>query len=349
MGVNFSFPEAGWLLLALIPLLYAQFALHRHRMRQQRVYASPLLLSRLMIPRSTSLSFAKTVGWGVIWTLLCVALMGPFRKVSYVPTAADGRGMDRLPEEVILLVDTSPSMRVPDGVDGQTRLEQAKAIVEEIVRQLHGQMVSLYTFDSSLHAIVPPTVDYLFMRLAIHALRINQQAAGTWLAPVLKGLQMKALLHPSHTRYTLVMITDGGDTRKESQQEILQALPLLGELPLRLLVVGVGGVEPQPIPHVSIDGKPVMSQLEPVMLKALAEKGKGRYENARDWNSWTLARALMDQIEEAEEIAGAVIPTTLEAKSGKGKWHIDSYYQIPVGIAVIFYCLNFLLPDTQRS
>jgi Ca-activated chloride channel family protein len=264
-----------------------------------------------------------------------------------------------VPHEVIFLVDTSASMRVPDGPEGKSRLEEAKDIMEDMVRQLRGQTISLYAFTSELSAVVPPTVDYLFIRLSIKELHIDEgDIGGTRFAPVLTSLKQQAFPTPSPKRYSLIMLTDGGDNQLEklkgeaqeqARQAILSAISNPQQSHLRLFTVGLGSLKPQPVPNVTFEGKPVLSKLEPEILQQLAKQERGKYYMANEWTSWDLAHELIAQMGEDELLEEHGPQKERQVASiNQEDILVDLYYQIPLGLALLFYFLNYLLPDMRR-
>ncbi len=364
LDILFNMPQAGFLLLLLIPLLYGLFALDRFRRHQQGAYAPSAVLPYLLIPRAASLTQTKLVGWAFIWTMACIALMEPFGNIHYPASSASaGPSANNIPHfaphEIIFLVDTSASMRVPDGPQGETRLEAAKSIMEDLLSQLRGQMVSLYAFTSELSALVPPTVDYLFVRLSIKDLHINQtDVGGTLFTPVLSALKQQAFPKPSPKHYSIIFLTDGGDNeleelkgeaRKKAEEAILNAIPDPLQLHLRLFAIGLGSLKPHPIPQVVFEGKPVLSKLESAILERLAAKERGVYYNAEEWTSWDLSRELATQITNDPLIGPQETSSERQIAPIKAEDIIvDLYYQIPLGIALLFYLLNYLLPDVRK-
>lgn len=362
--ILFDFPQIGFLILLLIPFFLGQFVLTRYRKKQQSAYASSQLLSRLLIPRSPTLRRTKIAGWALIWIFICLAWMDPFGNIRYSSLSPQSLSTTHAqsqitPHEVIFLVDTSASMRVSDASEGQTRLESAKAIMEDVLRQLHGQTVSLYAFTSELSAVVPATLDYIFMRLSIKELHIDQgDVGGTRFAPVLSALKEQAFPEPSSKRYTIILLTDGGDTklealteetREEEKQAILNAIPYPQQFHLRLLTVGIGSLQSQPIPHVKFDGKPVLSKLEPEILQELAARERGYYYMAGEWTSWNLAQEILTRMREDDEMDSQRLQAERKVTAAKKEDIIvDLYYQIPLGLALLFYFLNLLLPDVRR-
>lgn len=359
---QFSFPYAGYLLLALLPLVYGRWALALYRKRQQHHYAPHPILSKLLIPRSLLLTRLKEMGWLLIWSLACVALMGPIGNMRYASLSQPSSAKTKTPtspHEIIFLVDTSASMLVPDGPEKEARLEEAKAILEDMARQLQGQTVSLYAFTSVLTPVVPPTLDYLFLRLALKELHVDEgDVGGTNLAAILTTLQQQAFPQPSSKRYTLVLLSDGGDTAWESaksqakekiEKVILNALPSAQDFHLRLFTIGMGSLTPQAIPKVSFEGKPVLSALEPILLEKLAAKNQGKYYMAQKWTSWELAEELFTQMNKALETESSLAGTERQVANVRQEDVLsDLYYQIPLGIVLLLYLLNLLLPDVRR-
>ena len=360
--VLFNFPIAGMLAFLIVPYFIGQIALQRYRKKSIAAYAHPLHFSTLLIERSPLLTYTKMIGWTIVWLLLCLALMEPFGNLRYSSPSPHplGAAQNRTaPHEMIFLIDTSASMGVMDGYNGQSRLETAKEIMEDLVKQLRGQTISVYAFTSELTPVVPPTLDYLFTRLAIKDLHIDQgDVGGTRLAPILSSLSDEIFPKGSSKRYTVLMFSDGGDTElatltgreKEKEKEaILKALPNPEESHLRLLTIGLGGMKEEPIPHVSFEGKPVLSKLEPDILQLLASREKGRYYMANALSSLDLEEELLNQL---NHMTGSDATTPQQEKTvamfNKEELIMDLYYQIPLGLALLFYFLTLLLPDVRR-
>lgn len=360
--ILFNFPQAGMLILLTLPFFIGQFLLSRYRKKMQFAYAPSSVLSRLLTARSPTLRYTKIVGWGIIWSLASLALMEPFGNIRYSSLSTSSPSAVQpyaTPHEIIFLVDTSASMRVPDGYNGQTRLETAKVIMEDILRQLHGQTVSLYAFTSELSSVVPSTLDYIFTRLAINDLHIDEgDVGGTLFAPILTSLKQQAFPEPSDKRTTIFMFSDGGDTqlealtgneREKKSEAILNAIPNPEQLHVRLFTIGIGSLKAQAIPNVSFEGKPVESKLEPEILQSLAEHERGKYYMAEKWTSWNLAQDLMEQSNKNfQPTSSGTHAERKVAPIHKEDVIVDLYYQIPLGLALLFYFLNLLLPDVRR-
>lgn len=349
--VYFNFPHASYLLLLALPLFLFQLLLFRYRKKRVRSYASIRNLSGLLTPRSFILTITKMGGWLLIWALASIALMEPFGNIRAAQKRSDEKTPSFFsPHEVIFLADTSASMGVLDGRDGNSRLEEAKIIMEDIMRQLNGQTISLYAFTSELSSVVPPTLDYLFVRLSIKELHLDEgDVGGTRFAPILKSLQEDAFPQPSSKRYSVIMLSDGGDTQWEAltgeakNQELKQILNAISNSKeLRLFTIGIGSLQPSLIPHVTEGGKAIQSKLDPVILKELAQKYRGKYLTASEWTSWDLANEIK------REMGNDPLVSPGES-AGNNQVSVDWYFQIPLGLALLFYLFNLWLPDVRKG
>jgi Ca-activated chloride channel family protein len=367
-SIYFGFPEALLLLIGLLPVLYLHFYLLRYRKKRLSAFAVEPVVGYLLLPRSSLLTHWKIGLSCAAWIMLCAALMDPLGNVHYLspPGQASSSQLHDfsrryLPREVVFLVDTSASMGVRDARQGSNRLDQAKDIMEDTTALLKGEMVSLYSFTSALSPLVPPTYDYLFTRLIIKSLNLNQgDVAGTGFETALKDLKEKIFFAPVQKLHTLIILSDGGDeavekaagaAREEVIKKIIGILPDPAKFHFRVFTIGIGSENPSVIPHVSFEGKPVYSKLEPEILQQLASHFNGSYYAAEDWSSYNLAQELIKKILEEEgqqtEPVQSLERTVLAPKEEDVLY--DLYYQVPLGLALVLLSAYLLLPDVRRS
>lgn len=367
-SIYFGFPEALFLFIGLLPVLYFHFSLLRYRKKRLSAFAAEPVINYLLLPRSSFLTRWKIGLYCAAWITLCAALMDPMGNLHYLSApspvqSAQLHDFSRryFPHEVVFLVDTSASMGVRDGREGRARLDQAKDVLEDTTALLKGELVSLYSFTSALSPLVPPTYDYLFTRLIIKSLTLNQgDVAGTGFGTALKELKEKIFLAPVQKIYTLVMLSDGGDeafekttgmAREEVLKNIIDILPDPVKFHFRVFTIGLGSEKLSVVPHVSFEGKPVYSKLEPQILEQLADHFRGSYYTAEDWSSYNLAQELIHKILEENEQQTEPVQS-LERKVLAPKQEdvlYDLYYQIPLGLALVLLSAYLLLPDVRRS
>lgn len=316
----------GILLIALV-VGWAE----RRRQQQCRLYVG----SDRLLPRSRARIWIKAMGWSATFALSAVAC-------SRIPLPPSSHAS--APHELLLLIDCSASMGVVDPPHEETRLARAQHFLKELLRQCREEEVSLSAFTSTLIPVSPPTSDHLFIRLAIEQLHLNiEGTTGTRFSSIFSTLFDQILSPPIQKRYTIVLVSDGGDTEitplsssgdathyTALQNEVVQH----GQWDLNLFTIGVGGHTPQPIPSNYTGGKVVFSSLEEGLLHSLATWGKGEFFSLEEETSESIARTLLAKVRR---------PTT-----EKGKEASPGGHQLLSGIALILYCLTLLLSEVSR-
>jgi Mg-chelatase subunit ChlD len=302
-------PHAGWILLLLPLLIFLML-----RAARDRIHITRGFLAALLHASSRRHRFVAEIFLCVAIIASTIGLMGPFR---LLPSLSPGTGsqileekvtaeseesnrvpLPRLSHDLILLLDCSASMAVTDTRMNQSRLDYAKEIIDEVISRLDGQTVALYAFTSQLATIVPSTLDYLYARLSLRHVGINEgDAAGTDLMEALDAVMRRHAWGGEQRARTLVLLTDGGDTRLEAaaveerarQIEALCSRLRLPGVPLTVVTIGLGSAAGELIPGILHEGKAVRSSLDDKLLRRLAEIGPGSYYFANDFSSLGLA------------------------------------------------------------
>lgn len=359
--LSFDFPLALYLFVFVGPLLFLMSWLAKDRRQRLQTYASSKNSPQLIYARSPFLTWIKNGAWCLAWIGACLALMGPKGNIQYTSLASSSTQFpSSLPSEVIFLVDVSTSMAVADA-NGRTRLEEAQTIMDELISQLSGQNVALDAFTSELIPLVPPTLDYLFTRLMIKNLQINEGGVGeTDFKAVLKSLKEKIFSESTSKLYTWIVLSDGGDNqieplqgtaRQQAIQNLVELLPNPSDFNLQVFTIGVGSKKGGEVPGVIVQGKPVYSKLEEDLLQALANRGAGVYLEASQYTSWDLAHDLVKRIDQraiADKLRSQSASNRQISPIKEEEITYDLYFQIPLAIAIAALCLTFILPDTRR-
>jgi Ca-activated chloride channel family protein len=339
----FNFPQAMYLLFFVPILILLIWSLARYR----QFIANSYTRSSLIAPRSSQL--IKNSALVLAWMFGCLALMDPRGNLTYFSDQKNASTLLEMPaHEIIFLIDTSSSMAVSDTMQGNSRLKQAKQITEEMIEQLEGQDVSVYTFTSQLIPLVPATLDYLFARLMVEEIRLNEgDVGGTNFAQVLQSLKQKFSV--SSKLYTFILLSDGGDNQiellpqKEQQAAIDKAIASLPNSPI--LTIGIGSEKGENIPNVTFQGKPVLSKLENALLQKIAQASGGKYYNANQYSTWEITQQLIKEIHMAEALT-----TDRSVKPLKEQIVLyDLYYQIPLLLALLLLLIYRILPDTMKK
>jgi Ca-activated chloride channel family protein len=380
--LHYAFPEGAWLLpIALLILALLTF-LFEYRRKVAEHYGAARYRDKVLTPRSRLYSVLYGVFLSLAWMMAVLALMQPQGRARYqqgddesgkvveefLAEEDEGEGsfvqMRRKAHEIIFVLDTSASMSVNDTPQGISRLDYAKEIIDEITADSDGAAVGLYAFTSELTPLVPPTYDSLFVRLLLRKVSINEgHVAGTDLAGSLEEVAKRHLRETKQQRTTLVLLTDGGDTRLEtlsgSEREreieaILSRMEGIKDLPIRLFSIGLGTEQGAEVPDIQFDGKAVVSSLDESLLEQLAEKGKGRYFFANGSSALSISRALHGVLAKDDPFVEEV---TIEARGGRiertkelsQQLNYDSYYQWPLAAAILFLALALVLPHSRKA
>ncbi len=375
-GYLFDAPQsASWLACLLLLLLAALFSGHKRR------EGIRLLLGAGSDPKEAVTRRGegrRLILLCLAWVAATVALMEPKgngrrlteeeREVAGQELIAESgekvMGRTRRPaHDILFLLDASASMGAKDTRGGMSRLCVAKEIIDEVSSGLDGQSAALYAFTSELTPLVPPTLDYLYLRLFARRAELNEgDVAGTDLTEALDGLIRRHRGGGSEKRKSLILLTDGGDThleqasagaRAEELDVLVSRLEGAVELGFKVITIGLGSHEGELIPGVQFDGKPVRSQLDEELLRRLAEKGKGRYLFADDSSTLACAQEILKEIRRNElfeevECESAKGEVEREVKE-RSQMAYDRYFQIPVALSLLLLSLALLLPEGRRA
>lgn len=354
----YTWPQAAYLFFFIFAFLVLFWSLFQYRTHVLQHYTEPSKLRELLIPQLQSNFWMRVAAFCMAWICLCFSLMGPKGNAHYphalVHTHEEVNQLHMQPHEVIFMMDTSASMAVKDGRLGQSRLDNAKDIVDQIMSQLQGQSGSLYAFTSQVTKLSPPSMDYLFMRLMLRNMSINEgDVSGTDIKAAVQFFQ-KAYLQSSHGLIkTLIILSDGGDNHldeltgsmhQQYLQEILSLLGNVSEEKLHVYTIGMGTKKGGVIPDLKDGGQSVTSHLEEEVLKAISDQGLGRYYAASEYAAVDIAADLSKKISHGDVFA----PLERQSEINPEEDLIyDLYFQFPLGVALLLLTFCALWPKTQ--
>lgn len=372
------FAEPSWypLLFGALALLYLYWLLHKKRQDLLKNFAVQQVLERIVAARSGPAELSRVLLLAAAWCFAVLALMGPRGNPHYEgedePQVVAERVLELEEEEgvrlrrkahaVVFLVDASASMLVADTRLGNSRLEQARELIDEVISRLDGQSVAIYAFTAEASTVVPMTNDYLFARLMARGLDVNAgDVAGTDLLRALDAVRRKHLETPDLMK-TVILLSDGGDTQLEGLEgeararEVQAILSRLGEgriENLQFFSVGLGTPQGELIPGIEFEGQPVRSSLDEVLLKTLAERGGGSYYFANAYSTLSIAEDLEQRIQAADQYVTQERDIgwrgTLEQQVEREReLSYDDYRQFPLGLALLCLACALIIPERRR-
>lgn len=368
-SLQFECPSAAFLLLFVFAIVLIFFFIDHVRQSQLHAFAEQSVLEAILEKREPVIFWIKVFLYCLAWIGAVLALMGPKGNERYVSTAPNGQVaiikptsqpksvLRRKTHEVIFLIDASASMNSVD-MGAKTRLDLSKEIVDDVIRSLKGENVSLYAFTSATIQIVPSTLDYLFTRLMLQQIEINEgETKGTAIKQAIDFLRRLYFAKPSAKTKTLIILSDGGDTgllgldaekRKQEIADIASPLADARQKNLRVLAVGLGSALGSAVPGISFQGHPVLSALDEALMRKLAIVGDGELFVVGQMSPFQISQALYQQIARDESFVDASID--LPPPDMGDTTHVyDLYFQFPLGIAILALVGFLLLPDTTTG
>lgn len=269
-----SFQSPAWLFLLLsLPLLgICAIIISRLRKARWAAFASARLRAALItapgpFPRIVSLVFLLTA-----CAALIIAIARPQGDAGTKVQKAEGRN-------VLIALDLSKSMRVPDVKPD--RLAQAKIVIEEMLEAMPDERFGLIGFAGHAYLYAPLTVDHAAVRDV--ASQIDETWApmgGSDIASAVR-LAIETLKKTGQRNNALVLISDG-ERNEGSLGKTIEEAKRAG---VYILTVGVGTENGDYVPDKNMpggkaldrQGSPVISRLQPALLRELATGTKGRF------------------------------------------------------------------------
>lgn len=348
---------AGVGLMLTIPLLIgAYYYLERDREKRLEQFGDYHVLSSLMIRRSRLIFWAKVLLLSIVLVCGIGALMQP-RGNPRLPSSS-GLKQETVSEQkhrrhdLLFLVDVSASMETADSGEARSqRLDNAKELVDAVISQLRGENISLTAFTSVPLPIVPLTTDYLFTRLMLRDLKINEgNTAGTDLIKALESAESVFDKTSNAVAKTLIVVTDGdvhlsaGIARTKQLEMMRSVSSRLKEKGIHLIAIGVGSLKGAAVPGIKYRGESVDSAQEPEVLERIASPE--RYYNANLHSILWVAQKVGKNIE-----SHTIVQTSqenMDPRQVRGAFIYDYYFQYPLIFALVALGLFLTLPDTTK-
>ena len=311
-----AFAAAG---AALLPAAGAWMTARRARRRRGGLVAPALAEKAGLLARDRWTPFAAALG---VVAVLGVGLALARPRWGTVTENVERRGAD-----VVLLLDTSASMRATDVTPSRFVLARQAAL--SLVEKLPGDRLALVGCEGEAQVLVPLTLDSAAVALFLEALEPGiGTLPGTSLAA---GLSAAAELMPPGTSAgrQVVVVSDGEDLEGGVDEAVAKAKS--EGIVVHAVFVGAEG-RGAPIPEVDVsgrstgfkteDGSPVLSRPDPALLRRLAADTGGSYS--------VVAPGRTD----LEGVAREVDKAARRPLSGSVGTNRQERFQIPLSVAV---------------
>jgi len=250
--------------------------------------------------------------------LLVTAAMRPQWLGEAVALPQTGRNL-------LLAVDVSGSMQIPDLENGATRLDVVKQVAGDFISRRKGDRIGLILFGTRPYLQAPLTFDRTTVATWLLEAAIGIAGRETAIGDAI-GMALKTLRGVSG-KAVLVLLTDGTNTAGHVPP--LKAAELAAQQGLRIYTIGIGG---KPREVQGLLGSQMIdpaADLDEKTLKEIAQTTGGRYFRARD------RAALEDiyhRIDELEPVGGN--SQTVRPITELYPWPLGLAFLLSLGLAL---------------
>ena len=239
---------------------------------------------------------------GLRFAALALALLALARPAGQVPeNPAGGSGVD-----LLVAIDASGSMNALDVVlDGRrvTRLDLAKRVVGDFIRQRDHDRIGLVVFGEHAFTQSPLSVDHRLVQSALARVQVGVAGDATALGEAI-GLGVRRLRvsgAPPDAQRVLLLITDGRHNAGRLGPETAARIARTDGV--RIHAIGIGGQGKVPFAQ-DHPGEPLRFEevnLDRATLQKVADLTQGRFFHARHPEDRGTIAAAIDTLEVHEQ------------------------------------------------
>ena len=330
--MNLAHP--AWLFALALPLILAVLAVVIARLRrsQWQAFAADRLRPILIKRRS------PVVRW-ISFSLLLLACISLVIALARPLEKAGTREEKILSRNVLIALDLSRSMRVQDVKPD--RLSRAKIAIYELLDAIPNERVGIIGFAGSAYVYAPLTVDHAAVRQTVEQIDENWATLGGSNLKDAVELAIDTLKKTGQKQNALVIFSDG-EKHDESLDDIASEAKLAG---VNILAIGIGTENGDYVPNADFpgnrmideNGQPVISRLQPEVLRNLAEATNGKYAAAGSGDD--IASLVKNSIKDLDafEMEGRQREVTIE------------YYQWFLLPAIVFLFASIIIGTRWRG
>jgi Ca-activated chloride channel family protein len=295
---GFRFEEPLWLLATTLGPLLVLMA----RWRERRA-------SSVLFPGVARLAAVKRRGRAALRhvPLLCAALGLVLAAVAQArPQQGSVReNVTTQGVDIVVSLDVSGSMAAED-FQPKNRLEVAKDVVAEFFKRRTQDRVGLVIFAGRSLTKAPPTTDTALLLRQLEDVKLDQLPDGTAIGSGMATALTRLRRSKAESR-VMVLVTDGANNAGEIDPGTATDLARALGVRVYTVLVGRGGEVPMPVSvRDPLTGQvykrtvPVNVQIDPALLKRIAERTGGEFFEATDPESLRSIFERIDRLEKSE-------------------------------------------------
>lgn len=287
--------------LALLPLpLILYFLLPEGKTQEKGALQVPFFqrVEKISLAKAIpqQLSWFKILFAFLIWSLVLLALSGPRWLGDPVEIPRAGRN-------ILLAIDVSPSMSIPDmQMQGKqvSRLDAVKALGTEFINSRQGDRMGLIVFGTKAYLETPLTFDRKTVTLQLQDSSVGLAGKYTAIGDAL-GLSVKRLKdYPSNSR-VLVLLTDGANNTGNVAP--IDAATMAARYGIKIYTIGFGADSLWVRGFMGARRVNPSEDLDEKTLNQIAQTTGGLYFRAKDTHA---LKKVYETLNTLEPIAGDV-------------------------------------------
>ncbi|HEY0299488.1 MAG TPA: VWA domain-containing protein [Arachidicoccus sp.] len=285
-NIDFAYSWALALLI-LLPLIAMEYFRRQKKSRANIPITTTHFISKIKTFR-TQFYYLPFVLRLLALACLIVALARP--RLQFTQTQTNGQGID-----IALCFDVSGSMTTPDIAP--TRIEAAKEVASEFVREREGDRIGVVIFSSISFTLCPVTTDYNMVLNSIQNIRSGYlEEAGTAIG---SGLATSIdRLHNSKAKSkVIILLTDGVDFGGQISPDI--ATSMAKTFGIKIYTIGIGTNSVDDNGQVQ-NNQQASLEYNPELLKTIAQQTGGQFFQARDKNALKKVYESINQLEKSD-------------------------------------------------
>lgn len=294
-------------------------------------FATNVMMTRMAGHKPTKRPTYKWLMVLVGLALISIGIMRPLGNMS--EEEVFGQGFD-----VVIALDISKSMSARD-IDGNSRLDVAKAILGRMLNGLRDDRIGLVVFAGETMVQSPLSRDkntfLTFLERVNPALLAKQ---GTDLAGAILTSVDRFDLTASQSR-AIVLVSDGED---KNEKNLKAAIEEVAKKKIPVFTVGIGSEKGSYIPegqtwfgemiYKKHQGKLVVTKLDDSVLKRIAKDTQAEYFRASDISG---AREVVKRLDGLKRIA---------VSGGKRQIRVELYW-LPVLLAFLLLLIEWMISE----
>ena len=323
--MQLAYPYLLLLALVVLPLFY----FYQRRRVYGKIKMSTVAPMRVLPTSVISHGTRHLLFFCRLLTLLLIilAMARPQQRIGYSIKQSEGLDM-------MLIIDTSGSMRALDFLDKagkrKSRLAVVKEVLAEFIANRPDDRIGMIVFGDEAYTQAPLTSDQEVLLAFLQQVEIGMAGENTAIGDAL-GVSTKRLKDVQAKSKIAILLTDGENTA--GILDPLVATSVAAKHHIKVYTVGIGSNAEVPIPHA---GRFFFQHLplDEKLMRKIATATGGKYFKASDTSSLQEIYRTIDRLEK----------TTHQEK------RYDEYrelYHLPLWSAVLFFLFEQLLTLTR--